>query len=136
MSASKSRCHVFPLKVSGEGLPWDVKYRLVESVIQPSLASLLIFFICRLLLCALPYFFIAESVWQANPKNSSEAFVYERSDFLHGGDSDSPGLVSLKEDRFYDGVEDPELDVDCQAFGSPDVLQKLECDPYLANSDS
>ena len=50
---------------------------------------------------------VADDVWPAYLKNSSEAGVNESLDSFHCGDGGSPGFSSVEQYRFYDDVEDP-----------------------------
>ena len=65
----------------------------------------------RLLSRSFPQILVADDVWPANLKNSSEAGVNESLDSFHSGDSGSPGFGSIEQYRLHDGVEDPDFSV-------------------------
>ena len=58
-----------------------------------------------------PQILVADNVWPANLKNSSEAGVNESLDSFHTSDSGSPGFGSIEQYKLRDGVEDPDFSV-------------------------
>ena len=86
----------FPLRVPGEGLPSNVGCRLVKGVPNSSPASLKDVVYYRLPSCSLRRYLVADGVQPGNLENPSKIGVDECLDSLHGGDSGSPGLSSIK----------------------------------------
>ena len=56
----------------------------------------------RLLSRSFPQILVADDVWPAYLRNSSESL-----DSFHCADSGSPGFCSIEQCRLHDGVEDP-----------------------------
>ena len=59
-----------------------------------------------LLTRSFPQILVADDVWPAYLKNSSEAGVNESLDSFHSGDGGSPPFGSIEQYRLQDGVED------------------------------
>ncbi len=59
-------------------------------------------------------------------EDPSEAGVNKNLDLLYGSGGNSPGLGSIQHYRLHNGVENPDLGVDTNRCGSPDVLQLEE----------
>ena len=90
----------------------------LEGMSNPPPKSLKDLIFCWLLLGLFPEFSVADGYWSLDPKDSSWAAVHECPDL----ECCSPGsryFSFIQQDRFYCGVEDPDLDVDGQVRWGP-----------------
>lgn len=93
-------------------MPCDAVCRPVEDMSNPPPASLTDVILHWLLFSLLPQFIVTDLVWPLNFEDSSETGVNENLDILLGSGDNSPGLGSIQQYRFYNGVENPDLGVD------------------------